>query len=145
VGITFPSSKSLSSNANTLDDYEEGSWTPSLNFGGATTGITYSTRTAKYVKVGNLVYIDCLVNLSSKGSATGNALISNLPFSSLNENPLVFIFNSGGSTTANGFIYGLAYLTDLYIRVNGTAGNTPQTDTAFTNSSQFRLCGTFSI
>jgi hypothetical protein len=145
VGITFPSAKSLSSNANTLDDYEEGTWTPSLNFGGATTGITYSTRTARYVKVGNLVYIDLFITLSSKGSATGSALITNLPFSSANENPLVFIFNSNGVQAANGFIYGLAFTTTLYLRVATTTAQASLTDTNFNNNSQFQLCGTFSI
>jgi hypothetical protein len=78
-GITFPSTQSPSSDANTLDDYEEGTWTPELTFGLANTGITYSTRSASYIKIGQLVFVSLIIVLSSKGSATGDANIS-LPF-----------------------------------------------------------------
>ena len=44
TGITFPATQSASSNANTLDDYEEGTWTPTVTFGGASVGITYNQR-----------------------------------------------------------------------------------------------------
>ena len=48
-------------NANTLDDYEEGTWTPTINFtGGTNVSYSGSPRNAEYVKVGNLVYIRCL-------------------------------------------------------------------------------------
>ncbi len=74
-GITFPATQSASSDANTLDDYEEGTWTPSL--GGTA---TYTTRLASYVKVGRLVTVFCYISVNSIG--TGSAIqISGLPFS----------------------------------------------------------------
>ena len=82
AGITFPATQSASSDANTLDDYEEGSFTPTLNRDGVATSLTYSERSGKYTKVGNMVtvYIACVVTaVSSSGS--GNTTITGLPFS----------------------------------------------------------------
>jgi hypothetical protein len=78
AGITFPATQSASSDVNTLDDYEEGTWTPSL--GGTT---TYNGRTGIYTKIGRLVYIQCYldVNLIGTGSVS---TISGLPFASEN-------------------------------------------------------------
>ena len=61
-------------------DYEAGTWTPSLNFAGSTTGITYDRRDGHYIKVGSVVHVTGRIYLTSKGSATGNAKISGLPF-----------------------------------------------------------------
>ncbi len=66
--------------ANKLDDYEQGTFTPVLEFGNATTGITYSNRDGMYVKVGELVMMQIFIELSNKGSASGDATISGLPF-----------------------------------------------------------------
>jgi hypothetical protein len=74
-GITFPATQSASSNANTLDDYEEGSWTPTL--GGSA---TYSTQRGGYVKVGRLVFIQCQLVVSAIGTGS-TTTISGLPFS----------------------------------------------------------------
>ena len=79
-GITFPATQSASSNANTLDDYEEGTWTPAVEFGGASTGVTYTSRQGTYTKVGRAVTVQCQVLLSSKGSSTGAMSVSGLPF-----------------------------------------------------------------
>jgi hypothetical protein len=80
AGITFPSTASASSDANTLDDYEEGTWTPELRFANSNTGITYTSRGGRYTKIGNVVTLNGFVNLSSKGSATGDATFTGIPF-----------------------------------------------------------------
>ena len=57
AGITFPATQSASTDANTLDDYEEGSWTGALvSVYGSFTGIT-SFVEGTYTKMGNLVYV----------------------------------------------------------------------------------------
>ena len=66
--------------ANALDDYEEGTWTPDLQFGGAKVGMTYTTQSGTYTKIGKLVYVIGLIALSNKGSSTGNATVAGLPF-----------------------------------------------------------------
>jgi hypothetical protein len=68
--------------ANKLDDYEEGFWSPVLQFGGATVGVIYSIRIASYTKVGNTVVARCIIFLNNKGSSTGSATITGLPFTS---------------------------------------------------------------
>ena len=65
-----------------LDDYEEGTWTPKLEFGGSQTGIAYNVVSGTYTKVGNLVTVSWWMRLTSKGSQTGTATISGLPFTS---------------------------------------------------------------
>ena len=65
VGITFPSTQVASSNANTLDDYQEGSYTGTL------TGCTTSpTTTVYYTKIGNVVHLN---NLAAGITGTSNA------------------------------------------------------------------------
>ena len=66
--------------ANKLDDYEEGTWTPTLSFGGVTTGITYSNREGAYTKVGRLVTAFLRVTLTSNGTATTGQCYISLPF-----------------------------------------------------------------
>jgi hypothetical protein len=84
AGITFPATQSASSNANTLDDYEEGTWTPTITFGGASVGVTYNTTFtgATYTKIGNRVCVSGYLEVTNKGSSTGDASIGNLPFTS---------------------------------------------------------------
>ena len=79
TGITFPATQSASTDANTLDDYEEGTWTPALLL---TTGsITFSTVSGGYVKIGKLVYIRANFSGSATiSSPTGDLRLSGLPF-----------------------------------------------------------------
>jgi hypothetical protein len=81
-GISFPATQSALSDANTLDDYEEGTWTPVLaGREGSVSGQSYSDQTGKYTKIGNVVYWSCDVTLSAEGSpGTGFAGIRGLPF-----------------------------------------------------------------
>jgi hypothetical protein len=62
-GIQFPATQSASADANTLDDYEEGSWTPTILFGGASVGITYAVQQASYIKIGKSVFVQFRVVL----------------------------------------------------------------------------------
>ena len=66
--------------SNVLDDYEVGNFTPVLDFGGGTTGISYSLRTGSYTKIGNIVNITIRMLLQNKGSSTGASRITGLPF-----------------------------------------------------------------
>jgi hypothetical protein len=79
-GITFPATQVASADANTLDDYEEGIFTPAIAFGGASVGITYSQQQGFYTKIGNLVTCQIRILLSNKGSSSGDASITGLPF-----------------------------------------------------------------
>tara|TARA_Y100000004_G_scaffold138011_1_gene156470 strand:+ start:1025 stop:1645 length:621 start_codon:yes stop_codon:yes gene_type:complete len=68
--------------ANTLDDYEEGTWTPV--FEGGTTAGTYTYQTAQegsYVKIGNLVHLCCNLNaINTVTAGSGQLFVSGIPF-----------------------------------------------------------------
>jgi hypothetical protein len=73
-GISFPATQSACADVNTLDDYEEGTWTPSL--GGNT---TYNGQTGTYTKVGRMVVARGNVNVATIGTGS-TRIISGLPF-----------------------------------------------------------------
>ena len=79
-GITFPATQSASSDANTLDDYEEGTWTPTIMGIGGVSGQAYSSQTGVYRKIGGFVYANFDVTLSAKGTITSIASIGGFPF-----------------------------------------------------------------
>jgi len=80
-GILFPDSQSASSDANMLDDYEEGTWTPVLSDG--TNNFTMVTNNnGNYTKVGRAVHFNAEFGTSSIGSASGALLLTGLPFTS---------------------------------------------------------------
>jgi hypothetical protein len=84
MGITFPATQSASSDANTLDDYEEGTWTPAIQ--GSTTAGTasYSNNAGRYTKIGRQVFVEAFIDWFS-GTGTGNLRIGNLPFTATND------------------------------------------------------------
>ena len=81
-GVAFPATQVPSADVNTLDDYEEGSWTPGLTFGGASVGMTFSLQVGTYTKVGDSVHAKCFIQLTATGSSTGAARVTGLPFTS---------------------------------------------------------------
>jgi len=83
-GIKFPGTQAPSSDQNTLDDYEEGTFTPGITFGGASVGVAYTTQFGRYTKIGNRVFFEVSIVIAGKGSSTGNAKIAGLPFLSAN-------------------------------------------------------------
>jgi hypothetical protein len=94
IGITFPATQSASTNANTLDDYEEGTWTPTVNSG--FTSPAYDTRAGTYTKVGNVVTFTLVVIMSSSTRA-GSVIQFSLPFTSKNSTTA---HNGGGASWA---------------------------------------------
>jgi hypothetical protein len=79
AGISFPATQSASSDANTLDDYEEGTWSPTVT----NSGLTSYTSSGTYTKIGRLVYISATINITNYGTASGTLAISNLPFTTI--------------------------------------------------------------
>src|SRR5688572_30350818 len=74
-----------------MNSSAEGSWTPTLQFGGASVDIAYTTRVGRYIRAGNLVTVWATIVLSSNGSSTGDATISGLPLTSSNVSGLVYV------------------------------------------------------
>jgi hypothetical protein len=84
--------------ANLLDDYEEGTWTPTFDHGGDATGVTYAQQMGYYTKIGRVVSYNFGLVLTAKGSGTGHTRVDGLPFSSVNagydEPPAVLKFSN---------------------------------------------------
>ena len=83
TGITFPATQSASSNANTLDDYEEGTWTPGQGNLTLSAGTFVSSGT--YTKIGRTVYFTYIVTTNDPATQTvsisaSGATALNLPF-----------------------------------------------------------------
>lgn len=80
--ITFPATQNPSAGANTLDDYEEGTWTPVVGGAGGTSGQTYALQLGSYIKIGTRVTALATTQFSNKGTITGNVQFQGLPFAS---------------------------------------------------------------
>jgi hypothetical protein len=110
TGITFPATQSASSNANTLDDYEEGTFTPILaDSASSSNAATMTTQEGFYTKVGNTVTIQIQIVWSSKGSmgAGNNTRIYGIPFNAKSNTsgyywPALITMSSGNT----GFVAG---------------------------------------
>jgi len=99
IGIAFPPTQVASSDANTLDDYEKGTWTPAQGSGLVVVG-TFSS-TGKYIKVGNLVFVVGTLSATTSLSSGSAVIINNLPFNSA---------TSGTGNTVNGTITAVSTL-----------------------------------
>jgi len=78
-GVRFPATQVASANVNTLDDYEEGTWSPSI--GGST---TYTAQDGYYTKCGNVVTVTGRMQINLLSGNANTYQIDNLPFTSKN-------------------------------------------------------------
>lgn len=138
--LKFPAIQNPSSDAKTLDDYEEGSWTPVLRFGGATAGIAYAAQTGRYTKIGNRVFADILLTLSAKGTTAGEVSIGGIPFaqaSASNGNMAVTYYaNMAGLT---GHISGFVFSNVCFLNQSSATSVIPLTEAHFTDTTQLQL------
>lgn len=89
--------------ANLLDDYEEGTWSPGISYsGGQTATMTQSSGT--YVKIGRQVFCSFMFQLGNKNSGTGDVSLTGLPFTAVD---LVSDTSIEGSGVIS-YYYGLA-------------------------------------
>ena len=145
-GLTFNGDTAA---ANALDDYEEGTWTLGLSFGGGTTGIAYSANSGTYTKIGRQVTVNGYIALSSKGSSAGSVAITGLPFpipstSPYYAPPSLWLNNV---SFANQFI-GYTQLSTSQIRLNELteAGVfSDLTDGNFANNSEIMVSMTYFV
>jgi hypothetical protein len=136
--------------ANALDDYEEGTFTPGLTFGGGSTGMTFFDRAGVYTKIGRQVTCTIYLALTAKGSSTGQALLTNLPF--VNGN-----YNRGSSSVANIRFDNISYSGSVQIFVSASsssisfeqvsdAGTDSQiTNTNFNDSTEMSITVTYFV
>jgi hypothetical protein len=97
TGITFPATASASTDANTLDDYEEGTWTPTAWGTG-----NISSASGRYIKIGKQVYISWKITYGSTAS-NDTAGFQSTPFAPFNNE------SATGCTTIANTDYGSAF------------------------------------
>jgi len=96
TGITFPASQSASTDPQTLDDYEEGTWTPTLSSITNWTG-TPTTTYAKYIKIGKSVFMEFQFSGTVTAGSTATYFIITLPITATSTSV------SGGANVAEGY------------------------------------------
>lgn len=147
-GIQFPATQIPSADANTLDDYEEGTFTPTFVATGCT--FSYSLQSGLYIKVGKMVYVQIIVRGQASG-ATGNSVaVGGLPFTAATTG-----LNFGGlaigqiTLVTYGTAPTTAYVNDgnttiaLGTVINGTASGFLTASTLTNTSSGFVLGGCY--
>lgn len=144
--LGFPATQNPSADANTLDDYEEGVWTPALKLGGNNVGMTYaSTPVGRYTKIGRTVFATGTLTLTARGSSTGSVTIAGLPFTSANDgipSAAAIGYFTGGSAISGAVIGTLAANASaiaLYAAGNGAAAVVSHTNVGNTASMTFSV------
>ena len=108
-GVTFPAAETSSANANTLDDYEEGTFTPTIIGTTAAGAGTYSVQVGRYTKMGDTVFILAILVWSAH-TGTGNMRVGNFPFvtdPTANNVPPVNVVCSNMTTTSGHLVQAL--------------------------------------
>jgi hypothetical protein len=103
-GITFPASQSPSADANTLDDYEEGTWTPT---DGSGAGLSFTVFDCYYTKIGRVVNISMAVLFPTTASSAPMRF-SGLPFAvkSGDDNSMGLVLVNTNSGRIDTFAFG---------------------------------------
>jgi len=113
VGIAFPATQSASSNANTLDDYEEGTWTPVMS-GSTTAGTgTYGGQAGAYRKIGSVVYYSLDMSWTAH-TGTGDMILSGLPFTSNST------YCAGALRASTGLALSASHYPQVFVNINAT-------------------------
>ena len=136
--------------ANALDDYEQGTYTPTFTFGGNFNG-TINLANGTYTKIGRLVNVNLIIQLSNKGSHGGNAQVS-LPFAVVNILAGTSVESSGFIGYFNHYNGNVSALgataqestSHALLRGNYQGGNSfVVTNNNFNNNTEFRLSVTY--
>ena len=135
--------------ANALNDYETGTWTMGVSFGGASVGVTYASNTGTYTKIGRQVTVNGLLELSNKGSSINDARITGLPFTIGNSNayfspPSMLLGNITFANVYSG--YGEQNSTSiLLLEVTVLGTTTTLTNADFANNSSIMVSFTYFV
>ena len=136
--IKFPVTQVASSDANTLDDYEEGTWTPVLTFNGSAGVTAYNYQNGTYTKVGNVVTARGYISIATKSGATGFAELRGLPFEprgGIANYSSGVMYMASGSITGAPMNYIIPSSTNVQLgQTNGASGFVSLTNSNFVNS-----------
>ena len=150
-GINFPDDASAnpSSDANTLDNYEEGDWSPVLSDGTNNATMSSSYNTASYIKVGKVVTIQGRIVTTSLGSVSGAIRLTGLPFTVASGNRHGSIAVSefdGGAFTAGHSVTAtcITNSTNIYLKLfDVTTGTTSMQHSEWTADGAILFGGSY--
>lgn len=91
-GLTFPATQSACSNANTLDDYEEGTWTPADNSGAS---LSLTVTNCKYQKIGNRVTLSGTITYPSTANGSNTTITLPITASATTGNSVSIVTDAG--------------------------------------------------
>ena len=101
TNIVFPATNVVSTGGNTFDDYEEGTFTPTIGGAGSDPTVGFTSRTGTYTKIGNTVFLSVVLDVSSISGGGGNFNSRGFPFTAgaWGSGPITFDqLRSNGST-----------------------------------------------
>jgi len=139
--IAFPAVQNPSADPNTLDDYEEGSWTPTV--GGTS---TYLVQYGEYVKIGLLVYISMRILISSVGTGSGY-IIQGLPFinssNTFASGLSIGTFNLLSMSVVSLFAYAQSSSDQIILQHIAFSGNSAQINSLLNNGTSISISGNY--
>lgn len=126
----------------------ESTFTPAVTFGGGSTGLTYTSRSGRYIRLGKRIFFQIRIELSAKGSSTGSANITGLPTASMataTQNVGAF-YRSGftGLTGAGGGLIDVSSTAIILYHASST-GASLMTNSEFSNSSLLYVEGFYEV
>lgn len=132
VGVKFPAVQIVSANANTLDDYAEGTTTPTITSGSGT--FTTVSCTLTYTKTGNRVVWDAVITITTNGSAAGSIILP-LPFT------------TGAASAASGVVVSSGVTVGGHVPVSSTTLTIRKYDGTYPGADglTIRLGGSFRV
>ncbi|RCW62645.1 GDSL-like lipase/acylhydrolase family protein [Marinobacter nauticus] len=118
-------------------------WTPELEINGVTTGITYSARSANYVRRGDIIHYSIDLTLSSKGAETGFVTISGFPISSLSGviSPAATTALNVASATSIQAVHNIGPANKLRLQIPTATGTSAATEANLTDTSRLFISG----
>ena len=131
-----------------LDWYEEGTITPTLTFGGAAVGVTYTVQTGSWTRIGNRVMFQFSLTLSSKGVSVGNLLIPNvLPYTASTDAAVAVRITNMTAGVGDTMIAAIATGTTKNVRIDETTAGFVSilTDVDFSNTSGLLIAGQYLV
>lgn len=149
-GYRFTANSLLSTDTKTLDDYEEGTWTPTIQDSTESDaeGQTYTVQEGTYTKIGRVVYVTAYLAITSIGTLTGTqqARINGLPFTSIagRGGAASFGFCAGLNITAGQVVSGVFTNNDTKVSMqiwDATTGTSAMTVTQVSAGSQLYFSG----
>lgn len=121
-----------------------GTFTPTITFGGASVGMTFSSQLGTYSRIGNIVTFHIFCQFTAVGSSTGNASIV-LPFSPAQANICFAVYGQFFTSTTPPWIQQSSGVNFMFQGFNSGGSGSVLTNSAFANGTQLVISGSYLV